>query len=368
MRRKALLAAAILGAAIQLSFAQKLLQNKDSFSGATAYFTEMRQPKLEGGSFMSGRYVNMRFEAFSPVTNTAAPYAIFVTTQTPGWVFISAGPSLLLKLDGQEMLTLTGSGSKDMRSVLSGDTVTESAFWSLTQAQLKRIVQAKKVEFRILGDREIITGEWKPDLLRDAAYFAAEIPKFLHPEGAVSALVLESMKADAQQTCPNAIRPVDLGPPVKMGTAVTSVTKPVADSLHLPSASGMFVLHVTSGSPAEASGIRVGDVVTKFGETAVVGKCDLFDALAQTRAEQTVAVSMLRQQGTIWEAWTANVKLSTEPAAAPAPALVPTTAPSAAPGGRDVYTELLKLDELRKKGIITDAEFAAQKQKILNGN
>lgn len=34
----------------------------------------------------------------------------------------------------------------------------------------------------------------------------------------------------------------------------------------------------------------------------------------------------------------------------------------------DVYTELTKLDDLRKKGIITDAEFEIQKKKILNAN
>jgi hypothetical protein len=33
----------------------------------------------------------------------------------------------------------------------------------------------------------------------------------------------------------------------------------------------------------------------------------------------------------------------------------------------DVYTELMKLDDLRKKGIITDAEFETQKAKILGG-
>ena len=32
---------------------------------------------------------------------------------------------------------------------------------------------------------------------------------------------------------------------------------------------------------------------------------------------------------------------------------------------RDTYAELIKLDDLRKKGIISDAEFESQKQKIL---
>lgn len=35
---------------------------------------------------------------------------------------------------------------------------------------------------------------------------------------------------------------------------------------------------------------------------------------------------------------------------------------------KDMYTELTKLDELRKKGIISEAEFEAQKKKILNAN
>lgn len=35
---------------------------------------------------------------------------------------------------------------------------------------------------------------------------------------------------------------------------------------------------------------------------------------------------------------------------------------------KDVYTELTKLDDLLKRGIITRAEFDAQKKKILNGN
>jgi Short C-terminal domain len=33
---------------------------------------------------------------------------------------------------------------------------------------------------------------------------------------------------------------------------------------------------------------------------------------------------------------------------------------------RDVYSELLKLDDLRKRGILTDAEFAAEKSRLLN--
>lgn len=34
----------------------------------------------------------------------------------------------------------------------------------------------------------------------------------------------------------------------------------------------------------------------------------------------------------------------------------------------DTYTEILKLDDLRKRGLITDSEFDAQKSKLLSGN
>jgi hypothetical protein len=35
---------------------------------------------------------------------------------------------------------------------------------------------------------------------------------------------------------------------------------------------------------------------------------------------------------------------------------------------KDVYAELIKLDDLREKGIISDAEFESQKKKLLAGN
>ena len=35
---------------------------------------------------------------------------------------------------------------------------------------------------------------------------------------------------------------------------------------------------------------------------------------------------------------------------------------------KDVYSELIKLDDLRKRGILSESEFEAQKKKLLNGN
>ncbi|MGA2693511.1 MAG: SHOCT domain-containing protein [Opitutaceae bacterium] len=52
---------------------------------------------------------------------------------------------------------------------------------------------------------------------------------------------------------------------------------------------------------------------------------------------------------------------------------LPSEAPAGAPGEKsltsstdDLYNALLKLDDLRKKGILTDEEFQAEKKKILS--
>jgi len=61
------------------------------------------------------------------------------------------------------------------------------------------------------------------------------------------------------------------------------------------------------------------------------------------------------------------------PAPAPAPvyAPAPAPAPAAAPAAKslstdELYDKLVKLDELRKKGILSDEEFQAEKRKLLN--
>lgn len=53
-----------------------------------------------------------------------------------------------------------------------------------------------------------------------------------------------------------------------------------------------------------------------------------------------------------------SIDVNTQPVAAAAPASPPSTKP-------DLYTELLKLDDLRKRGLLTNEEFDAAKRRLL---
>lgn len=48
-------------------------------------------------------------------------------------------------------------------------------------------------------------------------------------------------------------------------------------------------------------------------------------------------------------------------------ASVPNANVTAGSQGKDIYVELTKLDELRKKGLLSDAEFQTQKERLLKG-
>lgn len=50
-----------------------------------------------------------------------------------------------------------------------------------------------------------------------------------------------------------------------------------------------------------------------------------------------------------------------------APAVVVNPPAKESTQSKDVYAELIKLDDLRKRGILTDSEFEAQKRKLLQG-
>lgn len=266
-----------------LATAQTIFQKKDKFSGQVHYYTEEKRVDLDGGSFFSMRYVYFDIHAYKPMITPHAPYDLCVHTHTPGWIFIRAGESLLLKLDGKDILPLYGGGSSQSREVLAGNEVVEIACWSLRPDQLNRISQAKVVEFRILGDRQNVTGTWKPDFLEDVILFAEKGPELIgdikNNDSSVSA-VSTSKNADVK--------------PIKLGVQYVLVTKPLADSLKMPSTNGAFIAVVAAGSLSEKAGIKQGDVILKMGEKQILLQQDLLMAVASFRPGMSVPVTIWR--------------------------------------------------------------------------
>ena len=64
----------------------------------------------------------------------------------------------------------------------------------------------------------------------------------------------------------------------------------VSSSVH-PTANGVGLNAVVAGTPASSIGLHPGDVIVSVNGTATATTADLFDALARTHANQTVAIS-----------------------------------------------------------------------------
>jgi len=79
-----------------------------------------------------------------------------------------------------------------------------------------------------------------------------------------------------------------------LGVAMQEVTEPLAEQLGLEQARGALVRGVVAGSPAEKAGIKVGDVMVKWGDKAVNDTHDLRLLVASTQAGTRVKVELIR--------------------------------------------------------------------------
>jgi len=147
----------------------EIYQTKDAFSGEVTYNTKLRGAHLEGGSFISMRYVNFELFVNKSTQNTESPICILIMTQTEGWSFIKSGPSLILKLSENDFLTLSGLGSANSRKTLGGDTVSEAAAWCTSIEIAEKVGASKSVQFRVLGDERTLTGSFDAKFLNDFA-------------------------------------------------------------------------------------------------------------------------------------------------------------------------------------------------------
>ena len=74
-----------------------------------------------------------------------------------------------------------------------------------------------------------------------------------------------------------------------------SLTPQLAQQLGLPVASGVLILLVYEGSPAEKGGIKPGDVIIEFNGKAVRDLIDLRNRVAETDIGQEIAMRVRRE-------------------------------------------------------------------------
>jgi serine protease Do len=79
-----------------------------------------------------------------------------------------------------------------------------------------------------------------------------------------------------------------------LGVVLASIDRDVARAQNLQVESGAGLREVTSGSPAERAGLRVGDIITKVGDREVKNVGDVTNALTGFRPGQTVKVEYVR--------------------------------------------------------------------------
>lgn len=80
-----------------------------------------------------------------------------------------------------------------------------------------------------------------------------------------------------------------------LGVVIQEVNKDLADSFGLKQPRGALVAQLEPGGPADQSGIKVGDIILKFGHSDILSSGDLPHAVGATPPESEVRVQLMRE-------------------------------------------------------------------------
>ncbi len=82
-----------------------------------------------------------------------------------------------------------------------------------------------------------------------------------------------------------------------IGVEAQEITADLAESFGLPEASGALIAGVQRGSPADAGGIRPGDILLEVGGKPVKDPQAMLDLIARQQPGQTITFTLRRQKG-----------------------------------------------------------------------
>lgn len=130
---------------------------------------------------------------------------------------------------------------------------------------------------------------------RGASEFGLCLLKDAVPEAVADACCVSGVKGaeEGATVQEDAAAPAPGGPPW-IGLQIQDVTDAVAEQTGAAAGSGVYVVKVGGGGPADRAGIRQGDIITGFGGEAVAGAAELARAVAARSAGDRVEVSVER--------------------------------------------------------------------------
>jgi serine protease Do len=82
-----------------------------------------------------------------------------------------------------------------------------------------------------------------------------------------------------------------------LGVSLARITPQIAEELGVPVRDGALVLAVQPGGPADAAGVRAGDVLVEFDRRSVATVEDLLDLLRDTSPGEEVPLTVARSEG-----------------------------------------------------------------------
>lgn len=266
----------------------KVLERTDKFTGITLYFTPPESPKLEGGSFLSQRYLLVKLDKASD--DKSEGVNLHVDASLPDWMFIESGQSLVLKINGK-FFPLSGQGSVNDRNVVEGG-VSESADYDVPPDVLESIANAQSVDFRLLGSNASVTGSFTPIMLADMRLFAQQLPGLMGETKNVSAPVSASSSASSPPAASAATNNGYAQQP--FGVQFVKVPFTMRMIMHLKSGEGVWVVGVTPGSAAERAGLHTGDVILAFDGRPIHEVADLQAAVRDHKPGATATLQVLQ--------------------------------------------------------------------------
>ena len=86
-------------------------------------------------------------------------------------------------------------------------------------------------------------------------------------------------------------------PHVRLGVHCEKVTAELAHKTHLPVETGVRVVTVEAGSVAQQYGIKVGDIILKYGDQPITEVNELAAAIAATNWGAVVPITISRRTG-----------------------------------------------------------------------